>query len=217
MVDGDHQRMPSNDTSDKTPGKPQGPPTVQPAAAHSSRRIAPPITQLGLPAVRPARDMKPLLFDPEWYLQQNADVAKARLDPVQHYLQYGAREGRNPNALFDTKAYLAANADVRGSPLNPFLHFVLYGFREGRDPSPPLKAASVKKPQKAAPREMVVPAPPEPPTDEKLRQTLLSAMFTAAAEAGGNDNRKGGTPIVESETVPAKPSRRPKPGAGKKP
>ena len=160
--------------------------------------------------------MKPLLFDAEWYLQQNADVAKALLDPVQHYLAYGAREGRNPNAHFDTKAYLAANADVRDSPLNPFLHFVLYGFREGRDPSPPLQAVSVKKPQKAAPREMVAPAPPEPPSEEKLRQTLLGAMFTAAAEAGGNDNRKDGTAIV-SEKVPVKPSMRPRPGARKRP
>ncbi len=160
--------------------------------------------------------MKPLLFDPEWYLEQNADVAKARLDPVQHYLEYGSREGRNPNAFFNTMAYLAANADVRGSPLNPFLHFILYGFREGRDPSPPLKPATAKKPVKAVPGEMMALAPPELPTDEKLRQTLLSAMFTAAAEADGNDNRKGGAPIVSGE-VPVKPSPRPRPRAAKRP
>ena len=180
--------MPGNDTSDEAPGKPQG----------------------------PERDLRSLLFDPAWYLQQHADVARARLDPVQHYLEYGAKEGRNPNALFDTKAYLAANADVRRSPLNPFLHFVLYGFREGRDPSPPPMAVSAKEAEKAPPREMVAPVPTEPPTEEKLRQTLLKAMFTAASEAGENDNRKGGTPIVAAK-VPAKPSSRPKPGAGKKP
>ena len=120
--------------------------------------------------------MKPLLFDPEWYLQQNDDVAKALLDPVQHYLEYGAPEGRNPNALFDTKQYLAANPDVRASPLNPFLHFVLYGFSEGRDPSPPLAAVVAKEPEKAPLREMVATTPSEPPTEEQLRQTLLKAM-----------------------------------------
>ncbi len=208
--------MPSNDTSDKTTSKAQGSPLDQPAATPRSVNVAPPISQLGLSAVRPERDTKPLLFDSDWYLQQNADVAKARLDPVQHYLEYGAAEGRNPNALFDTKAYLAANEDVRGSPLNPFLHFVLYGFREGRDPSPPPRPAPVKKPVRAAPREMVARTPSEPPTQEKLRKTLLSAMFTAAAEAGGNDNRKDEAPVTPA-TAPAKPSRRPRPGAGKRP
>ena len=216
MVDGDHQRMPTNDTSDKPTDKAQGSPAVSPAATPRSRSVAPPISQLGLPTVKPERDMKPLLFDTEWYLQQNVDVAKALLDPVQHYLKYGAAEGRNPNPLFNTRAYLAANADVRGSPLNPFLHFVLYGFREGRDPSPPLKEAPVKKPAKAAPRKMVAPTPPELPTEEKLRQTLLSAMFTAAAGADGNDNKKEGAAVL-SEKVPMKPPVRSRSGARKRP
>lgn len=210
--------MPTNNTSDETTSKAQGSPVDQPAATPRSRSVAPPISQLGLPAMKPERDMKPLLFDPVWYLQQNADVAKARLDPVQHYLDYGAAEGRNPNALFNTKAYLAANEDVRGSPLNPFLHFVLYGFREGRDPSPPLKAPLAKKPIKAAPREMVAQAPPEPPSEEKLRQTLLSAMFAAAAETGENDNRKGGSSSVTTATEqPAKASPRSGPRTRKRP
>ena len=180
--------MPSDDTTEKNSDGPQG----------------------------EERDMKPLLFDAVWYLQQNADVVRARLDPVQHYLEYGAAEGRNPNAFFDTRRYLAANADVRGSPMNPFLHFVLYGFREGRDPAPPLKAAPAKEPEKAPPREMVVLAPPEPPTEEKLRQTLLKAMFTAAAETSGNDNRKGGA-FEAPAKASSKPSPRPRSGARKRP
>ena len=76
-----------------------------------------------------------LLFDPDWYLSENSDVAEALLDPVGHYLENGAREGRNPNAEFDTTWYLANNADVVTSQLNPFLHYVLYGAREGRQPN----------------------------------------------------------------------------------
>lgn len=37
-------------------------------------------------------------FDREFYLQQNPDVARAGVDPYQHYLEYGFNEGRAPNA-----------------------------------------------------------------------------------------------------------------------
>ena len=74
-------------------------------------------------------------FDAGWYLSQNADVKAARIDPYQHYLEYGWREGRNPNALFDTKFYLANNADVRGANIDPLAHYFDWGWREGRDPS----------------------------------------------------------------------------------
>ena len=168
--------MPSDDTMDKNLSKPR----------------------------EPERNMKPLLFDPVWYLEQNADVAKARLDPVQHYLKYGAREGRNPNSFFNTKAYLTANADVRASPLNPFLHFVLYGFREGRDPSPVPKTTPVKKLERAVPKAIIRPAPIEPP-QEKVSQTLLNAASTTAAETNGNDKRGSEVPVgpTESSTKPS--------------
>jgi hypothetical protein len=37
------------------------------------------------------------LVDPAWYLAHNPDVAEAGMDPVLHYLHYGAEEGRAPN------------------------------------------------------------------------------------------------------------------------
>ena len=77
-----------------------------------------------------------LLFDPNWYLWKYRDVESAGLDPVQHYLVDGHKEGRNPNRYFDTEWYRANNPDVRGSGTNPFLHYVLYGAREGRKPRP---------------------------------------------------------------------------------
>jgi hypothetical protein len=36
-------------------------------------------------------------FNAAWYLQQNPDVAKAGVDPYQHFQQYGISEGRAPN------------------------------------------------------------------------------------------------------------------------
>src|SRR4051794_24548440 len=52
------------------------------------------------------------LFDPEYYLDQNRDVALASLHPFQHYLTYGAVEGRSPNPLFDAQFYLQSNPSV---------------------------------------------------------------------------------------------------------
>ena len=207
--------MPVNDTSDKAAVRPQAPPTDGPAAFRS-RDGAPRIGRRPPPAVQPERDMRPLLFDSDWYLRQHEDVARARLDPVQHYLDHGAGEGRNPNAFFDTRRYLAANPDVRTSPLNPFLHFILYGFREGRDPCPSTGAPADATPEPALPRTMADAASAEAPAEEKLRRTLLAAMFAAAAEAEAGDDRSDATRVAPAKAS-ARPTGRSGPGARKKP
>lgn len=86
-------------------------------------------------------------FDAGFYLDLNDDVAAAaaQVGPngivaseyaFRHYLEYGAREGRAPNALFDPVAYLAANPDVAASGVNPLLHYQEFGWHEGRNPGP---------------------------------------------------------------------------------
>lgn len=72
--------------------------------------------------------------DVDYYLFMNPDVKAAGLDPAQHYLQFGAKEGRDPNAFFSTSGYLAANADVAKAGLNPLQHYDQFGWKEGRDP-----------------------------------------------------------------------------------
>jgi hypothetical protein len=79
-------------------------------------------------------DALALVFDPDWYRAEYPDVTIAGVDPIRHFFDNGAREGRNPNPYFDTSWYLGANADVAASQMNPFLHFILYGAREGRRP-----------------------------------------------------------------------------------
>lgn len=81
-------------------------------------------------------DPMSLLFDTDWYRAEYQDVAAAGLDPIRHFFDDGAREGRNPNAYFVTNWYLSINADVVASNMNPFLHYLLYGAREGRQPAP---------------------------------------------------------------------------------
>lgn len=76
------------------------------------------------------------LFDTAWYLAQNPDVARAGCDPLQHYLEYGAWEMRDPNPLFDSDWYLETNPDVANAGLNPLLHYLTIGAAEHRDPHP---------------------------------------------------------------------------------
>jgi len=59
------------------------------------------------------------LFDREFYLRANPDVAAARMDPLEHYLKYGEKEQRQPHPLFDPPHYLAANTRARGRWANP--------------------------------------------------------------------------------------------------
>ena len=92
--------------------------------------------------IRRARNAKLLassgLFDRDWYLDQYPDVRVAGIDPVKHYLAFGASEGRNPSPLFDCHWYLQQNPDVRSDGTNPLVHYLAHGAAEGRHPSPVL-------------------------------------------------------------------------------
>jgi len=72
------------------------------------------------------------LFDTQYYLSHNPDVAAAGVNPLLHYEQYGWTEGRDPSAQFSTHKYLAAYSDVKAASLDPLLHYVVYGQGEGR-------------------------------------------------------------------------------------
>jgi hypothetical protein len=76
------------------------------------------------------------LFDAEWYLDANPDVHEAGFNPFEHYLQFGAHEGRNPHPMFDAGWYQRENPDVRESGDNPLLHYLRTGDAKGRSPHP---------------------------------------------------------------------------------
>jgi uncharacterized repeat protein (TIGR01451 family) len=75
------------------------------------------------------------LFNAAYYLAQNPDVAAVGCDPYQHYLNFGWKEGRDPNPYFDTNFYLKQNPDVAAAGVDPLLHFENFGWAEGRQPS----------------------------------------------------------------------------------
>lgn len=79
-------------------------------------------------------------FDVDWYLKHYPDVAESKMNPAEHYLLYGAAEGRLPGPLFDGTWYLQHYPDVAEAGVNPLLHFITYGIQEGRSSSPKLLA-----------------------------------------------------------------------------
>lgn len=66
------------------------------------------------------------LFEREWYLAAYPDVAVAGVDPLHHYVSYGAAEGRQPNRWFDVAWYVDTYPDA-GRALDPLLHYLQVG------------------------------------------------------------------------------------------
>jgi GT2 family glycosyltransferase len=69
-------------------------------------------------------------------LDRYPEVARARHNPLLHFLRFGGLEGRRPHPDFDAAYYLRANPDVVSSRINPLVHFLQHGAREGRLPNP---------------------------------------------------------------------------------
>lgn len=144
------------------------------------------------------------LFDTAFYLQRNPDVAAdpgygnvkdPNYGPIQHYLDWGWKEGRDPSALFSTRWYLDTYKDVAAANVNPLVHFVRYGFNEGRSANPQMLAAknapAVPVPNISIPADLLpgihdkttTPALPSVPVTAKAAEITPMAV-PAAALAG---------------------------------
>ena len=75
------------------------------------------------------------LFDTEFYLLQNPDVAASGFPPFDHFWATGRFEGRNPNILFDGLFY---RSQVRGTLIeaDPVTDYILHGAARDRSPHP---------------------------------------------------------------------------------
>jgi hypothetical protein len=69
------------------------------------------------------------LFDPDFYLERYPDVRAAGLDPLRHYVEHGATEGRKPHRLFDPAYYLRQRPEARAAGVDPLLDFLEGGAR----------------------------------------------------------------------------------------
>ena len=76
------------------------------------------------------------LFDGAWYLERNPDVAGAGLAPLEHYIETGTFEGRDPGPGFSTRDYYLHNLDVARSGWSALGHYLAFGRDEGRAGGP---------------------------------------------------------------------------------
>lgn len=63
-------------------------------------------------------------FDGAWYLERYPDIGAAGLDPLQHYLDHGHREGRDPNPIFATSWYKNEYRHVMSADSNPLADYL---------------------------------------------------------------------------------------------
>lgn len=71
------------------------------------------------------------LFDAGYYLAAYPEVATRNIDPLLHYVEHGAREGRNPRPDFDHQFYVQQCRALGDIPENPLVHYVTVGKRLG--------------------------------------------------------------------------------------
>jgi hypothetical protein len=95
------------------------------------------LAPIGGPASDPAASLKDRAliaaeFDAAYYLAASPDVAAAGVDPIEHFLVTGWREGRDPNPRFSLQDYLESYPDIALAGVNPFVHYVRTGRAEGR-------------------------------------------------------------------------------------
>ena len=96
----------------------------------------------GSPTVYGGVDYKGV-FDPDYYYRHNADVAAAYGNNpnalIQHFVEFGMKEGRQASSVFDVQYYKSTYADLRAAFGNDlpsyYKHFLDNGMREGRQAS----------------------------------------------------------------------------------
>jgi len=78
-------------------------------------------------------------FDEVYYLENNQDIVDSGINPFDHYMEFGWKEGRSPNSWFSPSFYLHMYLDVKQNGAEPLGHYLQYGRIEGRLPKQSLK------------------------------------------------------------------------------
>lgn len=76
------------------------------------------------------------LFDRAWYRRAYVRGPEF-MDPLEHYLRFGADKGNDPSASFSTTWYRARYMAGKWAQLNPLLHYYLLGRARGFATRPP--------------------------------------------------------------------------------
>ena len=93
----------------------------------------------------PAKPLKDVIVDEEWYLSQYPDVKEhipgQFLSARDHFIRFGYQEGRVPiKPIFNEAWYLTTYPDIAeavrsGRLKSGYDHFIESGYKEGRKPS----------------------------------------------------------------------------------
>ena len=112
------------------------------------------------------------LFDAEWYLTQYPDVEILGMDPVEHYLLYGAALGRNPSPGFDTTRYLESHPELLDGEVNPLVHHL--SRRNVRAPAGEIRVVRDSDPALRQPVAVVIPVFNAPAETAQCIQSVLT-------------------------------------------
>jgi len=134
------------------------------------------------------------LFDENYYVAHNPDVARSRTDPLRHFFVFGAVEGRNPHPDFDTSYYIERNPDVALRGINPLVHHLeQHAARNLREP------ISVESSPQAPPAATVESGGLPPRMRADPRATELRMALRANYETSGRpplDSEYDSIPLV---------------------
>lgn len=69
------------------------------------------------------------LFDSDYYRNRYPDVRDSGIDPLYHYVRFGAAQGRDPNSFFCGGQYLESFPELAVSGQNPLIHYLAHSFQ----------------------------------------------------------------------------------------
>ena len=104
---------------------------------HEGREISPAIYHQNTTALSDSLREDYLLvknsnaFDPHFYLKKYPDILNAGVDPLTHYLKFGANENRDPSERFNTRFYKAQMTQAEILEINPLVHYLRVGRAKG--------------------------------------------------------------------------------------
>ncbi len=102
-------------------------------------------------------------FDAEFYLSTYRDVARAGVDPFEHYVTLGWQEGREPSADFDSRYYVKRHMGGAAQEA-PLLHYLAHRHEAGVAARMPQETPTIPREVKRNTRpsedfELLVPLP----------------------------------------------------------
>jgi len=76
------------------------------------------------------------LFDRDFYLASNPNLAGRGVNPLRHYIRQGDREKRDPGPFFSREYYLKGSPAASRAPVTALTHFLLKGRPRRISPTP---------------------------------------------------------------------------------